>query len=308
MTAAFNRFGLLDLVFDDDNLDALLYGEAAPEPTPAALFAREREVMKRVSAAFAACKLTDAVDLLASLGGSEFEMAESTGRDVLGYMRSLVPDIPCPVLTEDLRLLLPLLSRLEALFQQPGSEVPLHATRNILYRCHEHLGNYAEARRELQHLVDRARKEDSPAALARFMNNLGFEYFLEGSFREAAPYFRFAARISARLNNGMETANMRCNYWAARMESIGVEACRRAEPEIQRHCDLLRAIGDWRLRKALVLLARFEEARDAPARATALVLEAMATAKNSRTKWPEIDYAYLERLKRTRGATLEDWP
>lgn len=61
--------------------------------------------------------------------------------------------------------------------------------------------------------------------------------------------------------------------------------------------EILEQGGGRKIRKPLILLARIEERRGNLDRAIELVELAIQAGKNSRTRFPEMDAAYLAQLK-----------
>jgi len=132
------------------------------------------------------------------------------------------------------------------------------------------------------------------------LNNLAFEYMLEERWTEAIPIFEEAATIFKEEHISFEYKNTLTNYWICRFGLNDFGDIDETEAEIKRLAVFFKGVGRWNERKPLILLARIEECRGNYEEAIKLVEAAIESAKDSNTRYPEIDMKYLAQLIKKR--------
>ena len=292
------------LVFDDEPIEDVLYGTPGPGPTAADAFEGTRRMMDWLGRLAQRGELNEALGILKSLAAGPQPLSLRACLELVTILARLIPRVPCPILRHDPRGLEPLLEQICAELAARDAAELLDSARNLLFRCHEHLGDFESARRILQDMVEAEGECGDRLRLACNLNNLGFEYLLERRWREALPYFERAAALALEAGDPVEAAVMRSNYWQCRIELDGPCCCANLEGEAAELRNVLESRGDWRARKALILLARLEENRGNLDAAIALAERAVAVARGSATRWPEMDGDYLEQLRASRAAKL----
>ncbi len=294
------------LVFDDEPMEAILYGQPGPGPTIANAFGRVRKILERLKRFVRQGALIETLGELKSLAADLPPLSLSACRELTEILSIFIPCVPCPILRHDIRSLEILLEGICEALSRHNTFV-LEGARTLLFRCHEHLGNFESARRVLQAMAAILTQPADRMRLACNQNNLGFEYLLERRWSDALPYFERAAALATETGDRVEAAVMRSNYWSCRVELDGIEGCDGLEAEAGRLRQVLEGSRDWRVRKVLILQARIMEHRGKQDEAINLVLRAIAAARNSETRWPEIDGSYLEHLSAARAAKVPGW-
>lgn len=289
------------LLFDDEPLDAILYGAAGPAPSSASLFDAARPAAERIARAVAEDRIADALQAASGLVGTDALAPAHALLPLLPLLRELIGNVPCPIVDDhgiDYAVLLrPLFelgcrTRDQPLVQRAGWP---------LYRWLETLGRYAEAREVIGRLLEVARREGKQVDQAMLTNNYGYEYLLEGNWEAAQPYFHRAAQMFERLGADLEVANARANGLTCRFERLDPEAAASLQAELEEVLAALVSRGDWRQRKPLMLLARLAEHEGRLADAIKLAQRAVIAARHTRTRLRQQDQDYLRRLKRQRG-------
>ena len=136
------------------------------------------------------------------------------------------------------------------------------------------------------------------------LNNFAFEYQLEQRWGEAMPLFHQAADMFKQAGNPLQHANSRANYWMCRFAIGDVKEMDDIEIEVKELAETIGHHGSWIERKPLILLAHIEEQRGNVVGAIDFVNRAIASARDSGTRFPEIDGEYLDRLLKISQA----WP
>lgn len=129
------------------------------------------------------------------------------------------------------------------------------------------------------------------------LNNLAFEYLLEGRFKEALLQFEEAANLFQTLGIPAQSANSRANYWICKFESSHLDATDQVEAELRSLAETLTRARYWQARKPMILLARLAEQLGDLDESILCVEKAIQACKGSRTRYPETDAQYLQRLK-----------
>jgi tetratricopeptide (TPR) repeat protein len=285
------------IVFDDEPLDHILYGIGTAGPTPASLYTRAREVLIDIHRACRQGEVQVAIHGAAILAAEDCLISADMCSELAGILTELVPQVPNPILKFDLRPLCPLLEKIWRIGCEGKNKPLLKKSAAPLYRWYEHHKFYDKARRVLTTLLEIHVEEGDRSVQAVARNNLAFEYLLEGRYQEGIPGFERAAAIFEEIGDAAQSANSRANCWTCRFESGESIDIDDAELELPRLSEVLSKAGFWQVRKPLILLARLAEQRGEIGEAIALVRRAITACKRSGTRYPEIDWAYLEKLK-----------
>jgi tetratricopeptide (TPR) repeat protein len=169
-----------------------------------------------------------------------------------------------------------------------------------MYRWYEHHGAYEDARTIQRRLLEICRTAGQRMNAAVLINNLAFEYQLEGEWRQAIPFFEEAANVFRELKSDFQFANSRANYWMCRFALDNVEGSDMdaASAEIKALAETIGQSGSWIERKPLILLAKIEEKRGNLSNAITLAKSAILSSRNSGTRYPAIDKEYLDSLRK----------
>jgi tetratricopeptide (TPR) repeat protein len=254
--AALAEFGIL---FDDEPLEAILYGAPSSGPSSADLFAAAEQTLGAVHAALEQDDLPGALRRMAQLLESDSPVPERVLLRIAGFMRQLVPDVPCPLIEDQGpaygRILQPCFDaggarRNDALVKLAGAP---------LYRWYEAVGRYEAAAEVVRRMLEDAAQRRDTHAQAQLTNNLGYEYLLSQRWEEAAPYFQRSTALFEALGDAVEVANGRANALLCEAGLKGPEQLSQSRSELNELATTLRRRHDWRARKPLGLIARIEE-------------------------------------------------
>jgi len=291
---------LPDFVFDDEPLDQILYGNRQVGPEPASLYLRALECVQKIRHALRNEKIEDAVEKLRGLGNRGYEISTSICFELVFIMKKIVPAYPNPVMEFDLSGLEYLVDRIWDMATKSNNNILQNASGTVIYRWYEHHQKYESARQVLGALIEIHNDEGRQNDEAIMINNLAFEYVLEGRYEEACPLFEKAAQMFEDNKETYEFANSRANYWECRFNRGEIEGIEEIEAELKELSKILGKRTGWHARKPLSLLARIEEHRGNLGKAINLVERAIKSCENSNTRYPEMDREYLEKLKHQR--------
>jgi tetratricopeptide (TPR) repeat protein len=285
-------------VFDDEPLESILYGEPGTGPTPACLFAPAEPFVSAIMEAFVQGNVEEALRRMAELLASGDPVSIS---DLIGFtllIGSFIPQVPCPIV-EDRGISYDTL--LEPLFTAGvgrNNSILVEKAGTALHRYYEGRGRFTDAMRIVGVLLEKARETGNRHDEPVFLNNLGYDYLLEGDFDRAMACFQSALNLFPRHGSYLERMNARLNMLLALYECSGGRYNRSFERRASR---LLSSLGnDWRRRKALILLARIAEGSGDLEKAAQLVRQAVDASEGIPTKHRLEDLAYLERLEGAR--------
>ena len=287
----------LELVFDDEPLERILYGKKLKGPTRANLFFPALGWVQKIRRAFKDGDIRAAVKNASELAVKEYSISTQMCFELSLIMRGIVPDYPNPIIEIDLSPLGPLLEQMWNLALRSEGRELQKTVGAPLYRWYEHHQQYENARRVLTTLIEIAKEDEDRIGEAVVINNFAFEYLLEGRPEGAISFFEKAAKIFEDNEIIFEYANARANYWTCRFECDDLEEDQKIEAELKSLAKTLGKKADWRTRKPLILLARIEERRGNISAAVQLVERAIKACKNGKTRYPELDRKYLEHLK-----------
>jgi tetratricopeptide (TPR) repeat protein len=286
----------IELVFDDEPLDRILYGIGETGPTPASYYAVGRLYLRQISEALTKKNQAAVIEACADLAACKCPISIGMCSRLAAIFGTIIPMVPNPVLSIDLRPLRPLLELIWEIALSKGNDALKAQIAIPLFRWFEHYGIYDEARRILSIDAHISADQGDRNGEAISLNNLGFEYLLEDRFPEALPYFDRAARLFEQTGAKAEQANSRANYLICMFQNIDVSDAGPLEAELQQLAELLRRRGFWQERKPLILLARIREKQGKIDEAIELVKRAIKSATGSGTRYPEEDAQYLGRL------------
>ena len=289
--------GPMELAFDDEPLEQVLYGKVRKDPTPANLYLPAIEYVQRIVQTYHEGKIQDVLEQASELSSKRYLLSTKMCCQLLIVMKGLVPCYPNPVLKFDISVLGLLLEEVWNHFLKIENKSLQEMIGDPLYRWYEHHRKYENARQVLTRLIENGKEKGDRTTEAVMINNLAFEYLLEGLWHEAAPLFETSADIFKENGNEFEYANARANYWSARFEYAGFEEIEKAEHELKTIADKLNRHSDWRTRKPLILLAKIEEKRNNLTEAIQLVQKAIEKSRGSNTRYPEMDQQFLTYLK-----------
>ena len=288
-----------EIVFDDEPLETVLYGQHGGGKTPASLFGRAREFVSWVREAHRAGDMGTVIDICKVLAARDTSISLGMGSELAHILTEIVPQCPNPVLRYDLAPLCPLLEKIWELALKTENIALQERIAVPSYRCHEHYGQFAEAQRVLRWILEISRRTGNRRDEAIYLNNLGFEYLLEGRYRKALHDFDEAAHLFEAIDDSTQHANSRANYWTCKFESSELDATDQVEKELRGLAKTLSRWKTWQARKPMVVLARIAEQRGDLEDAIRWQEKAIKACEGSGTRYPETDAEYLQRLKET---------
>ena len=286
-----------EIVFDDQPLEAILYGQDGGGPTPATLFGRARELVGFVRDYYRAGGTEAVIDQCKLLAGHDISISSGLGFELAAVLTTIIPQYPNPVLRFNLAPLRPLLEKIWAMALENENNTLRQRIAAPFYRCCEHYGDYKKARQVLRWLLERNRYNGDQLDEAVTLNNHAFEYLLEGRFQEALPEFEQAANLFQALANPAQSANSRANYWICKFESSELDATDQVEAELKSLAEILTQARYWQARKPIILLGRVAERRGDLEEAILWAQKAVEACKGSGTRYAETDEQYLQQLK-----------
>lgn len=291
------REGQLEFVFDDESLEHILYGDRGEGPTPAGLFGIGNRHVQEMRAALRLGNHDAVVADCAALAACGCPLSIGTCRELAAVLKTIVPQVPNPVLRVELGPLRPLLEKIwDIAIEKADTDLQKQGSAP-LYRWYEHQGMYDDARRILNRLIEINTEQGELSGEAVSRNNLGFEYLLEGRFQEAMEHFEKAARLFEQVGSLAQCANSRANHWICLFERGETGNLDQAETELEKLAESLTHFHFWQARKPYVLLARISEKRGRLRKAVELVKRAIQSAAGSGTRYPETDAEYLKSLE-----------
>ena len=285
------------LVFDDQPLECLLYGQPGAEHTPVSMFSGARKLVDFVKEMNKKEDSQTVINLCKELAAEDLWLSVGMCFELIKMLSVFVPQIPNPVLRVNLTPLCPLLEKMRGIGLEKKDKALLEGMSTMAYRCFEHCGQYEKARDVLRWMLESSRQRGRRYNEAIALNNLAFEYLLEKRFKEALADFGEAANLFQILGSSAQSANSRANYWTCRFESSDIEDLDQAETELINLEVILTRSNSWQERKPLILLAKIAERRGDLKEGIGYVHKAIEACKGSGTRYPELDGNYLMRLK-----------
>ena len=128
-------------------------------------------------------------------------------------------------------------------------------------------------------------------------NNLGYEYLLEGRWKEAEALFERAIERFEYLGRRDEVCNARANLLECRFALTAPEDWVALVPRVAEVNLALSALGDWRARKTLRLFARFAEYQGRWRAARGWMRKALIASAGVDTQLQKWDRDYLRALE-----------
>jgi hypothetical protein len=286
------------LVFDDEPLEAILYGEASPGPTAPIGFAAAHAEGTAILGLLAAGRHAEGVERAVNLLEGTDAVPLETLASLSAWLGAQIPETPWPRVRDPAidygRMLRPLYRRSgELLAGELRGQVAIR-----LYRWLEAAGGYAEAREVILELLGVARRQRRAMDEAALTNNLGYEYLMEGNWEAAQPWFEKAERRFGILGLAVEVANVASNGLICRFERLGAGAAEPLRPRIEAVLGVLEEASDWRRRKPLILLARLEAQCGHLRAAIRLAQRAVTATRGLATLHRRHDQRYLWSLRR----------
>ena len=297
-----------EIVFDDQSLDSVLYGQPGGKKTPASLFGSAREFVNWVQDAYRAGDVGTVIEICKVLAAGDTSISLGMCSELAHMLTEIVPQCPNPVRRYDLAPLCPLLEKIWELALEKENIALQERIAVPSYRCHEHYGQFGEAQRVLRWLLENSRRTGNRCDEAIYLNNLAFEYLLEGRYQEALHDFEEAANLFEAIDDPTQHANSRANYWMCKFESSELDANDQIQEELRNLTKTLTRRKTWQARKPMMVLARIAEQRGDLEGSIRWVEKAIQTCEGSGTRYPETDAQYLQRLKATCHSRVESVP
>jgi tetratricopeptide (TPR) repeat protein len=287
----------LMLAFDDEPIEALLYGVSSPGPSSADYYVRSEQLLKSILSAAEEGETPTAIRLSAELRRDEIPLSLTVCEELLKFLASLLPIPPGETVEHDLSDLGGLLQRIWDLEDGRTDAGLRKEAGTLLEKWYERQERYGEARRIIVKLARLYRKDGNFEDAAGMINSYGFTYWLERDLRRAAPIFRKAAELFDREGQLHRSANARANYWMCRIESHGQHDLDELKEELERLARSLCGSSYWQERKIHLLRAKLAE-RDGRLDASIQHVErAIHLTREKRSVYTRMDTDYLWRLK-----------
>jgi len=287
----------IQLVFDDESLDGILYGKPVADPTPADVFLPIKTLMLRIHAASASQDEEALISALAAITREDMALHRPICDEIIRVMGLLIPVDPLPTFVHDIASLTPLLEKIWALPYSMHEYDRQCAVGNRLYRCYEHQKRYGEARSVLTALIRLAQEKGDQVNEAVYNNNLAFEYLLEERQEDAMPLFQRAEQLFFRNSKTFEVANARANYLTCVFSLRPARELVDHEAELIDLAHTLSENNDWRARKPCVLLSRIRESLGDRQAAIDYMQLAIRASADDNLQWTVIDQARLDDLE-----------
>ncbi len=238
-------------------------------------------------------------ELVLSEPFARFQSGQGNFEHFASLMRKLIPDIPLPIATLESAPLAPLMKTLLCFIDETNDPGVVRWTNPWMYRFFEHNRDFDVSRGILKKLAAIYQYEGNRPYEAIAINNLAFQYQLEGRPCEAIPLFEFAARRFREERCDFQYANARANYWMCRfsLNMIDRNKLTSIEKETLKIMEYIGQTGAWFERKPLILLAKIEEIRGNLQNAIHLVQLAIDSGHHCETRYPVIDQKYLNFLR-----------
>ncbi len=285
-----------ELLFDDEPLESILYGKDMSGPTCSDIFQEASDLTRDMLEFHDRGDTKGLVEKISEFVLKERPISQETALYLTAMISKIVPNYPMPLLDLDLEPAGRLSEQIWTLAININNDQLVKMISGPLFRFYEHSRRYDEARKILLKLIDISVKHHDQASLAVALNNYAFEFLLENRFSEAIPHFSKAATMFKNLNIVFEHANARANCLLCQFECEEFEIFEKNETELRTIFKILKTSHAWHARKPLILLAKIQEKRNRFKTAIRLVKLAIASCKQSRTKYPELDEAYLQHL------------
>ncbi len=288
------------LVFDDEPIDSILYGPSSRGPSPATVFTDIDPVVDEIKQAAGSNNIARALEVMGWLFAGQSPVPLSACMSLVRVLRSMVPLVPKPILTDTAIKAGPLLHEIIARAKRVNATDLQTEAETIVYRWHEGRGEYGKARSVVASLRDRAASAGDDSQLAVMINNYAYEFLLEGNYLDAEPHFINALKSFKDLGMKTEVPNALANLLTCRFALSPNHEWEAMLPELaESHC-ALRDAGDWRVRKTSLLYSERAIAQGRLTVAVAWARKAETASRKVTTQLHQDDENYLRSLKARR--------
>lgn len=292
-----NESSVQKFVFDDEPLDAILYGDTETgSPTVANLFLTPVAYVDAIKKLNADGQTHEVIGMASELAVKDCPLSLKICYEMVRILAPLIPQYPKPLLSYNITVLGPLLEKIWNTANEKNEGMLQEAAGQIIYRWYEHHQRFKEARRTIAVLMNVILEKGEPTGIAVLTNNYGFEFALEGRWQEAMPYFQQAAEIFGKNNDEMNNANARANFFMSKVECGEFLFVEQHIEELTNLNEKLENAGPWQKRKPLIILARMEEHRGNTQEAIRFAEKAIEADRKGDTKYSEEDNIYLSSL------------
>jgi tetratricopeptide (TPR) repeat protein len=288
------------LVFDDEPLDGVLYGELSKGPTPADCFIPIKEHMRIIREAAQNRDRTILLETLTLIFSEDMPLHMPICDEIIDITETLIPIDPLPELSYDISGITPLLEKIWSLQKREHDYDRRVRIGNRLYRSYEHQGKFDKARDILNTLISLAQERHRRTSEAVYTNNLAFEYLLEEKWQSAMMLFQRAEKIFINEGDSYEVSNARANYLSCLFSVCSASEMAKHENELNELAQELSKDNNWRARKPNVLLSRIRESLGDIDGAVDYMERAINASEGKGLKWTEIDKTRLSELNSIR--------
>ena len=250
-----------ELVYDDDALEAVLYGRGAATPTLACIHVGEPNpllIAVLIDSGDRAALERTYHDLVAYVE-SRPRLERATFIALVAATRKLLPVWP-----RSLKQRLPASATvfLEALWRRSRTEHEeelADGTGALLWEWYEYLQRAEDAREVLGVLVETARSSKRPEQASLLLSQLAYQWMSEKKWAEAEKTYDEAGKLALGIKSRRNYLIARIGWWFARFEMGGAGVAEALRDELSSFLPELEKLGTpMTLRKALVVLARAE--------------------------------------------------
>lgn len=286
-----------NLVFDDEPIQAVLYGAPEDEPSVVSVFEHVRKLVTELSGG-AHPDPESALRAILGFLDEDRAILPECFRSLVGYARSFLPHWPAQPSPEMPPSAGVVLERLWQRAEHAADDELRSCAGMPLWEWYEMTRCHARAREVLQALVDIAERSHNPQEMRGLLNNLAFQYWLERQWAHAARHFARAADLAKEHGDLPGYAQFKANYWACRFEEDGLADADLMHAELEQFAEILRTGGRRPAeRKALVYLAKVEQAQGKLEDAVAHARRAVAIDESQQSIYLSHDRKLLEELQ-----------
>ncbi len=295
-TGGSQECALEHLVFDDEPLEAILYGAPSPGASRADIYAAAQNKSLLIDEAIANDdhhrSLAHIVDLLEAKKPAPID----TLFKIVVYLDQFIPEYPCPIVEEHGVVYDQILKPCFDWGYEYQNDNLINSSGTKLYRWYEGFGFYEQAADIVSALLELLPPGELSDRNALLINNLGYEFMLDQKWQDAIPYFNRSAEIYEQLGNHTEAANIHANKLLCEFGVHGGEYLVREKKLLHKLAKILNRNFDWRIRKILGLLARMYEFEGKNKYAFKYARLAVEAGKEIPSRHHLSDRAYLTKL------------
>ena len=291
------------LLYDDDDLSSILYGQRPKDP-----FRKVRAAMRRVHVALRRNDPTAIVLQAWKLLNdhrNEGDISVEVYRPSASIF-ALLPSIHLE-LSEEAQPCnsFELHERLWKMGQEFNDDNLFSAVGHRLSLHYEALQRSDDYRGVNDELLRIARSQHNKAEEAVRLSNLGFSYWMEEKWSRARYHFGLAVRMMESLDKHLEHVNVRLNLlicdFEEMLEKSDFRSIKKRWEEMQTLGKILKEKKDWRERKVLMIRARVKEKEGDIDGAIQLATEAIRIGETPGCDWYlKHDREYLATLETRR--------